>query len=308
MGESRIVQGALHFLVLGGLLFAASTGFGMGTAMVNVHNASDVEAFLKSAGVASWMMLSYGLVLFAVAVSRLTFESDNHAFWPRLSLFVHFAGNAALCYGIQLLATPSPKELMGMLLGVLGLIHAFVAALFVATGKPGLSKRVRENPPRFNPLGLLLPGAARGLGAGLFLIAAFTGASVGLLALSGGADEKTVGSLLLLCAFAVLYLAVPVALGRGPLRAWMPGSAFLQVLAVLIFVAGVGVPPLVALVGDFKVDDPVINFLNPIVSVVKSADSGPGASLPIVTILALGAVFAALQVSRARDQEADSRG
>ncbi|MGC4119549.1 MAG: hypothetical protein QM765_34260 [Myxococcales bacterium] len=306
LGETRVVRGALHFLVLGALLFAGSSAFGYGTAMVFAHSASDVTAFLTIAGVGSWMLLSYGLVLFAVAVSRLTFESDNHAFWPRLALLLHFVGNVALCHGIELLSRPHAKEMMGTLLGTLGVIHAFAAGVFVATGRPGLSRRVRENPPRLNPLGLLVPGAVRGLSAANLLVLSFAGAGLALLALAGCREEKYYAGIALMAAFALLYLSFPVALGRGPLRLLLPGPAFLQVLAVLVFVVAVGVPPLVALIGDFKVDDPIINFLNPVVMVVHCFDDGPDEAMAAIGVLALGAWYVAHRVSADRDREADA--
>jgi hypothetical protein len=306
MGETRLVRGALHFLVLGALLFAGSSGFGYGTAMVTLHSASDVKAFLSIAGVGSWLMVCYGLVLFAVAVSRLTFEADNHVLWPRLSLLLHFAGNLALCYAIQLIWQPHPKEMMGTILGALGTVHAFVAGVFVASGKPGLSRRVRESPPRVNPFGLLVPGATRGLRAALVLVLLFASAGLGLLLLAGCTEEKYYAGIALMAAFAVLYLCLPLALGRGPLRAFLPGPAFLQVLAVLLFVVAIGVPPLVALIGDFKVDDAVINFLNPVVLVIHCFEDGPEEPMAAIGVLALGAWYAAHRASLARDREADA--
>ena len=124
--------------------------------------------------------------------------------------------------------------------------------------------------------------------------------------LSGCAEEKHYAGIALMATFAVLFLSLPLALGRGPLRAFLPGPAFLQVLAVLIFVVAVGVPPLVALLGDFKVDDRVINFLNPVVAVVHCFEDGPDEPMAAIAVLALGAWYAAHRASVARDREADA--
>ncbi|MBI5544866.1 MAG: ABC transporter permease [Deltaproteobacteria bacterium] len=305
LGETRLVRGAMHFVVLGGLLWGAGAGFGYGTAMVMNNSSSDLETMLIIAGVGSWLVLSYGLVLFAVAVSRLTFEADNHAFWPRLALLLHFLGCAALCFGIEL---PTRSHLhLGFVLGLLGSIHAFMAGLFSATTRPGLSKRLRSQRPRFTLAGLLLPGAANGLHFAMVLVLLFAVAGIGLTALEGTSSdqEREVLTLVLLAAMALIYLSLPIAVGRGWLRRWMVAPAFLQALGVLILVAAVGIPPLGALIADTKVNDPMLNLFNPILGATNVYDDKGTEAVAVLWVVALGLLFWAQRVSAARDREAN---
>lgn len=299
LGESRLARGALHFLVLGALLFGAGTGFGFGTALVSMSSASELEAMLVVAGVGSWFMLAYGLILFAVAVSRLTFESDNHALWPRLALLVHFLGTALLATYVQ--AAHGVDEL-GVILGLLGTIHAFLAGLFTATGRPGLSKRLQARPRR-RLLRLLEPGAACGLRFSVLLVLLFAAAGGGLVILEGRHPEH-LGVLAAMAALAVLYLALPVVLGRGPLRRWLASPALLQVFAVLLAVAALGLPPLAALVAGLDVDHEGFNWLNPIVVAPRLADDADPERVGLLGLLAAALLWVAHWAAAARDREA----
>ncbi len=304
-GETRLVRGALHFVVLGALFGAATSGFSFGVAMVSSHGAGDLSSMLTAAGVAAWLMLSYGLVLFAVAVSRLTFDADNTVLWPRVALFLHWAGCSAICWGVVLSGSRSHD--LGLVLGLLGGVHAFLAGLFSACTVAGLSRRLRQRPPRITFAGLLLPGAARGLRFSVLLVALFVASGAGLLILEDRASIT--GRLTALAGFgalAVLYISLPIALGRGPLRRWLGTTPLLQVFGVLLVILAMGLPPLVALVADVKVDHEGLNYLNPVVAVVhlKEGDSGPE-KLPVLWALAATVFYVAHRLSSERDQEAE---
>jgi hypothetical protein len=302
LGETRMVRAALHFAVLGALLFSFIAGFSAATSMTTLH-APDLDFFLRALGVALWFMLAYGLVLFAVAVSRLTFESDNHAFWPHLALLFHFAGTTALCYGVVL--TGHRHVALGLWLGLGGAAHALVAGLFCASGRPGTSRRLVAHPPRLTLLGLLMPGAARGLRFAALLVVLFMAAGLGLATLEDGFRmEKEHCAILGAGALALLYLALPVALGRGVLRRWMPAPAYLQVLGALLAIAAMGVPPIVALVADLKVDHAGMNYLNPVIAVGQIHDQADWARALILWSLASAIFWAAHRISGERDREA----
>lgn len=301
LGESRLARGALHFLVLGALLFGAGAGFGFGTAMVSMNSSSELKAMLVAAGVGSWFMLAYGLVLFAVAVSRLTFDSDNHALWPRLALLLHFLGTTLLAAYVQLV---HGVHELGLVLGILGVIHAFAAGVFTATTRPGLSKRLQARPPGFTLLGLLVPGSARGLRFSALLVLLFAAAGAGLTLLDGRHEERLC-VVAALAALALLYLALPVLLGRGPLRRLLATPALLQVFTVLLTAAALGVPPLAALVAGLDVDHEGLNWLNPIVASVHLADHAEWEKPVLLAILSAALLWVAHRVAAARDREAD---
>lgn len=304
LGESRLVRGAVHFVVLGALFFVTTSAFSFSAAMTTMHNASDVEGMLVGLGIAAWLWLSYGLILFAVAVSRLTFESDNHALWPRLALLLHFAGCAALALAWQ--AFVHTTSHLGLVLGILGLVHAFLAGGLVGAGRAGTSKRLRDRPPRVTLFGLLLPGAARGLRFSLLLIVLFAAVGVGLVLLEGRSRaDREAAAVLLVAAFAVLYLAVPVALGRGPLRRLLPAPALTQALVFLHASAALGLPPLAALVAGAKPDHPGVNYLNPIFAVADLVDHGGFERVAVVWVLALAIFYVAHRLSSERDAEAN---
>jgi hypothetical protein len=303
LGESRVVRGAIHFGVLGALFLCTISAFSYAATMVTMHNASDLEAMLVIAGVGSWLMLLYGLVLFAVAVARVTFESDNTALWPRLGLLLHFGGCALICYGVVLSGYRTDD--LGLMLGVVGACHAFLAGLFSATVRPGVSKRLLKDPPRITLLGLLMPGAARGLRFSVLLVGLFAGAGAGLVILEGRSDTMPhLGAVATAGAFAVLYVALPVALGRGPLRRWMWAPAFLQVLGALLLIGALGIPPLAALVADLPVDHEGLNYLNPIVAIGHQLDGANFEKAAILWVFALTAYYVAHRLSTRQDREA----
>ena len=191
------------------------------------------------------------------------------------------------------------------MLGIGGAAHALVVGLFCSSGRPGTSQRLLAHPPRFSLLGLLMPGAARGLRFSTLLIALFMGAGLGLTLLERAIDpERNHCAILGAGALAALYVALPIALGRGALRRWMPAPAYLQVFGALLVVSAMGVPPIVALVANLKVDHAGLNYLNPVIAVGQIHDGADWARALILWALAAAMLWAAHRISSERDREA----
>jgi hypothetical protein len=299
LAESRLWRGVVHLMVLGALFFA--TGFGVSVAGVVLEEAQrrglDRDVLI-AVGVAAGLMASYGALFFAVAVSRLTFASDNWALWPRLALLAQLALAGV---GFALAWADRMSASTWTALAVLAAVHASFAALIGGTSAPGLSLRVRSS-PSFGR-GLLAPGAASSLRFHVLLMLLY-----GLLAAAGlralGASERHWHVVAAAYLFALLYLCTPVALGRGPLRRWLCSPGHLRAFVLLFAVAGTGLPMLAAAIAGREADDAAFNRLNPGVVLARLDRKPNGETLILLGALALAAALVAHQVALSRDREA----
>jgi len=262
LAESRIWRGIVHFAVLGGLACATVMSIVIVGVLVEQAGRSGLEReMVWAVAIGCGVMVAYGIVLFAVAISRLTFDSDNHAFWPRLSLLLHFVATAT---PIWIVGLRNPDD-AGVALAGLGLLHAFAAGLFLASTPPGSSRRLIQQPPRFSLLGLLLPGAKRGLRFAVLLIALFAGAGATLLLQDNGSVDDELCVVATLATQTLFFLCLPLLFGRGLLKRLLPTPAHLRVFTLFFLAVGLGGPPLAAVVLGFDIDDEALNILNPIV-------------------------------------------
>ncbi|MFN7134946.1 MAG: hypothetical protein ACK4N5_22910, partial [Myxococcales bacterium] len=146
---------------IGNVLFLGwITSVAVGLATAAIESGASDAGLLWPLGGAAWVMVSYGAIALAAAVGRLTFATDNLVYWTRLALLFHLCGSLAIAAAL-FVAFPGP--FVGLVLGMAGLLHAYVAGLFLVGDRDGMSRRVRRNPPRLRLGGLLLPGARRGL-------------------------------------------------------------------------------------------------------------------------------------------------
>jgi len=79
----------------------------------------------------------------------------------------------------------------------------------------------------------------------------------------------------------------------------------LQVFGVLLVILSMGVPPLVALVGDLPVDHEGLNYLNPAVAVGHLFDKADSEKVAVLWVLALTALYVAARYASERDREAN---
>ena len=100
-----------------------------------------------------------------------------------------------------------------------GLLHSYIAGVLLASDYDGMSRRVRQNPPRIALFGLLLPGARRGLWTFVLLVAAFTAVGAAMVhfgrpsgAIRGPWQTVAVLGLFGSASFAILYVTLPMLL------------------------------------------------------------------------------------------------
>ncbi len=299
LAESRLWRGVVHLMVLGALFLA--TGFGVsiaGFVLEETQRRGLDRTTLIAVGIAVGLMASYGAVLFAIAVSRLTFASDNWALWPRLALLAQLA---LAGIGCALAYADGMRARDWSFIAVLAALHGSIAALIGASSAPGLSRRARLSRRRFG-LGLLSPGAASSLRFHLLLILLYgLVAAAGLRALGGAERHRQVvaGAYL----FALLYLGTPLALGRGPLRRWLPSPGRLRAFVLLFAAAGMGLPILAAAIAGREADDAAFNLFNPGVVLARISRTPSREYLIMLGALALAVTLIAHQVALARDRE-----
>lgn len=297
LAESRVFRGLIHLAVLGGLAWSTVTAVVFAGMLVEGTGSPTTDPdFWVGLGFTAWLAVSFGLVFFAVGVGRLTFESDNRGLWPRLALSLQWAGNAAAA---ALAAHLGRDGDFGVALASLGAVLGWVAGLFGATGPAGLSRRLAQG--RKWPL--LMPGAVASLLFHLVLILGYSVAGAAL-ALRHGSDGEA--AIALGCGlFAVLYLSLPVALARGPLRHLLPGVVARRVFAVALTGVAWGLPALAGVVlGLGKESMADLNFFNPLFALEQLADRADPGQLLVLGAVAAAVALWAFGAALARDREA----
>ena len=257
-----------------------------------------------------WAMLTYGWLLFETAAARLSLSTENYSRGPRLALVVQTVLSAALLTGLWLYKHPYSNGVVGV--SVLGSLHLSLTGIFVATDVDGQARALRAGT---RPWSLLRPGAVRGFRLVVLLVLAWTALSSALLPLSqtrgvsNASHWLTVG---VAPAYALLYLALPLLVGRLPRSDRLSSPALVRVLFfALVGLAG-ALPPLLAVLFDQPADDALFNLLNPFVGVTNFDDfdytaRAPkmnGALLACVWLVAGLAAFAADRALVEREQRA----
>jgi len=157
---------------------------------------------------------SYFLLSQQIAVSRLTFESDNRSSGIRIICTLQFwllwAGVVA--YSIRYGTSAVDDEVI-VAFATMSSIHWLIAGLFFSTESDHISRRVRRSVSRFGLLRLLMAPWMPGGRRGLVLLAIHLLAVVIIGRLSLWSDwvhnTVTVGAL-----YTFLYVAVGAAVGR----------------------------------------------------------------------------------------------
>lgn len=154
--------------MIGLLLWQMSGAFAISAAAFSESIPFDREEFWWLIGTMLLTISTYFLLAQQIAVSRLTFESDNRSSGVRIICTLQFwllwGGVWAFSHNYGT-AFVDEDTIIGCT--IISAIHWFIAGLFVSTEPDHISRRVRRNMARFGAFRFLiapwLPGGRRGL-------------------------------------------------------------------------------------------------------------------------------------------------
>lgn len=218
--------------------------------------------------------ISYFFLFQQIAVSQLTFESDNRSTGVRVMIVAQF-WMVWLGYAVyfELTSTPPSRTIVAVVAGFC-VLHCAIPGFAFSTEGDYLSRRVRRDVPENRLLRLLkapfLPGGARGYLLSLKHLAALWIITVichssgalrpaslssaeffsGLADLRSPAWSPTLRLITAMCLYAAIYLGIAAALARwGTSVSTEVRPAHVRVLTILLFLAGT-IFPLVLRVTD----------------------------------------------------------
>ncbi|MCU0701304.1 MAG: ABC transporter permease, partial [Myxococcaceae bacterium] len=138
LAESRLVRGLLHFVVLGVLAVASSTGIGIAVALAEeAPRKLGDPGFWLALGGGGFALLTTALLLFESAASRLSMPTEPYAAGPRVLFVVQALGGLAVFLGAWVV-DGDDDLLMGALV-TFSLYVAFVG-LFIASDRDSMAK------------------------------------------------------------------------------------------------------------------------------------------------------------------------
>ncbi len=312
LADARMGRAFVHLALLGvlglALLYGLVAAFILGE-QTYLFLVREREA-LGFAFAFLWAMLTYGWLLFETAAARLSLSTENYSRGPRLALVVQTVLSAALLTGLWLYKHPYSNRVVGV--SVLGSLHLCLTGIFVATDVDGQARALRAGT---RPWSLLRPGAVRGFRLVVLLVLAWTALSSALLPLSqtrGFSNASHWLTVAVAPAYALLYLSLPLLVGRLPRSDRLSSPALVRVLFFALLGLAGALPPLLAVLFDQPADDALFNLLNPFVGVTNFDDydytsKDPkmnGALLACVWLVAGLAAFAADRALVEREQRA----
>ncbi|HEY0094377.1 MAG TPA: ABC transporter permease, partial [Archangium sp.] len=249
-----------------------------------------------------WAMLTYGWLLFETAAARLSLATENYSRGPRLALVLQTLLSGALLTLLWLLDEQSTTGVVGV--SILGCLHLSLTGIFVATDLDGQARALRAGT---RPWSLLRPGAVRGFRLVLLLLLFWTGLCAALLPLSQMHSPSSDSHLLQIFAapaYALLYLSLPLLVGRMPSSERLSSPAVVRVLFFALAGLAGALPPLLAVLFDQPADEGLVNLLNPFVGLTNFGEydypsQTPRMNLALLTCVWLVAGLAAFAADRA---------
>lgn len=272
LADARLGRALVHFVLLGTL------GMGVLYGLIAAYVVSEQgyrsiardDDFLIATGFFLWAMLSYGWLLFETAAARLSLATENYTRGPRLALTVQMLLSGALLLGLWRWDVPRPQA--ATVASVLGCLHLAFTGIFVATDADGQARALRAGT---RPWSVLRPGAVRGFRLILLLLLGWTGLCLGLLSLASdgsNAARAQVLPVLASSAYAVLFLSLPLLVGRMPRSDRLASPAVVRVLFFALSGLAGTLLPLMAVLFDLRADDPLVNLLNPFIGLENFSD------------------------------------
>ncbi len=274
LADGRIGRALVHFLLLGGL--ALSVLYGLIAAGVLSEKGfrfiTREDGFIAFTVFFLWMMLSNAWLLFETAAARLSLLTENYSRGPRLALVVQVVLTGTVVAAVCLWVKPSAS--FAPMMSVLGCLHLTFVGLFMASDLDGQARALRAGT---RPWSLLRPGALRGFRLVMVLLLFWGALCWGLYTFledPSSAASRSSRQLGLLAAplYALLYLALPLVVGRMPRSDRLSSPGMVRVLFFALVGLGGALPPLVAVLLDFPADEPLLNLLNPFVGMENFGD------------------------------------
>jgi hypothetical protein len=283
LADGRLGRAFVHFLLLG--MLAGGVAQGLGVAFALSEGGSRLmreREFFYVIGVALWLMLSYGWLLFEAAAARLSLVTEDYSRGPRRALVVQVLVSAAVVAALWW--KEGQEREVAVVAGVAGCLHLTMSGLFVISDVDGQARALRATTRAWS---LLRPGAVRGFRLMLLLIAGWSLFCVVLGLSSGDVDSKwrsLIYVTLAAAAYPILYFAVAILVAKMPHSDRLSSPAAVRVLFVSLAGLGAVVPPLLALLVDEPADNGLINLLNPIVGLVNFGQHEYSTDQPKMTV------------------------
>jgi hypothetical protein len=268
LADGRLGRAFVHFLVLG--LLAGGVAQGLVVAGVISDGGSRLmrdREFPYVIGVALWLMLSYGWLLFEAAAARLSLVTEDYSRGPRRALTLQMVLSAA---GVAVLWWMQGREReVAAISGVLGCLHLTMTGLFLVSDLDGQSRALRAKTRWWS---LLRPGAVRGFRLMLLLLVGWA-AFCTVLQLQSTDVQDNWRSLIFInvagAAYPILFFGVALLVAKMPRTDRLASPVAVRILFISLAGLASVVPPLVALLMELPGDEPIINLLNPIVGMVN---------------------------------------
>ncbi|WNG61194.1 ABC transporter permease [Archangium gephyra] len=304
LADGRVGRALVHLVLLGSLGMAVMYGLiaAFFLSEQGYRSVAREEGFLIATGVCLWAMLTYGWLLFETAAARLSLATENYTWGPRLALTLQMVLSSALLLGAWLWDAPRVSAASGLC--VLGCVHLAVTGIFVATDVDGQARALRA---RTRPWSLLRPGAVRGFRLVVLLMLGWAGLCLGFFFMSAsgsGSDQAHLLGVLAAPAYSLFYLALPLVVGRLPQSDRLASPAVVRVLFFSLSSLAGALLPLLAVLFDQRVDDPLFNLLNPFLGMDNFSDYNhsldePKMNLGLLACVWLVAVLTAFAADRA---------
>ncbi|MDC0710608.1 ABC transporter permease [Stigmatella sp. ncwal1] len=270
LADGRLGRAFMHFVVLGVLGLGVAQGLGVAFALSTGNPRwMREEEFLYVVGVALWLMVSYGALLFETAASRLSLSTEDYTRGPRRALLIQMVLSAVVLVGIWW--TQSQEQEVAFIGGLLGTLHLTLAGLLLVTDVDGQARALRA---KTHVWSLLRPGALRGFRLMVVLMLGWAALCV-LLQVNSPNTRTNHGPVILAtgasAAYALLFLSAALLMGRMPRSDRWASPVSVRILFVTLVGLGSVIPPLVALLLGRQSDDGLLNLLNPTVGTVNFA-------------------------------------
>ncbi|WP_224361392.1 ABC transporter permease [Hyalangium versicolor] len=267
LADGRLGRAFVHFLVLGVLAGGVAQGLGIAFALSEGSSRLMRERELPYViGVALWLMLSYGWLLFEAAAARLSLITENYSRGPRRALVAQMLISAVVVVWIWW--KQGMDRDISSVAGVVGCLHLTVAGVFVISDVDGQARALRTQTRMWS---LLRPGAVRGFRLMVLLLVAWS-AFCALLGM-GSSMQSNWRTLLHItvaaAAYPLLYFSVALLVAKMPRSDRFASPAAVRILFVALAGLGSVLPPLMALLIDEPANNGLINLLNPTVGLVS---------------------------------------
>ncbi|WP_224244522.1 ABC transporter permease [Hyalangium gracile] len=283
LADGRLGRAFVHFLVLGVLAGAVFQGLVAAFALSEESSRLMREKELPYViGVALWLMLSYGWLLYEAAAARLSLITENYSWGPRGALVVQMLITALGVLGAWV-KEGFPRELAAVA-GILGCLHLTMAGLFVMSDVDGQARALRAKTRAWS---LLRPGAVRGFRLAVLLLVGWA-LFCTVLGWSSSGTRNNWRSLLHATAAAgaypVLFLSAAVLVAKLPRSDRLASPAAVRILFMALAGLAAVLPPLLALLMEESADNGLINLLNPVVGLVNFATHDYATDQPKMTV------------------------